>query len=119
VADTAHLTAALFDDVHQRTGFALLVPMAMHASLCERLEAIPPAQCTPQWAGYATMKQPYTPGKSQSGPFSQCIQRLGERPEDWKCKAFLATTDCDEAEALSRASPKRWHIEECFNANHA
>ncbi len=119
VADTEHLTAALFDDVHQRTGFALLVPMAMHASLCKRLEAIPPEQFTPQWAGYATTKQPYTPVKSQSGPFYQLIQRLGERPEDWQFKAFLATTDCDEAEALSRAYPKRWHIEEFFNANQA
>jgi len=119
VADTEHLTAALFDDVHQRTGFALLVPMAMHASLCKRLEAIPPEQFTPQWAGYATTKQPYTPVKRQSGPFSQLIQRLGERPEDWQFKAFLATTDCDEAEALSRAYPKRWHIEEFFNANQA
>ncbi len=119
VADTEHLTAALFDDVHQRTGFELLVPMAMHASLCKRLEAIPPEQFTPQWAGYATTKQPYTPVKSQSGPFYQLIQRLGERPEDWQFKAFLATTDCDEAEALSRAYPKRWHIEEFFNANQA
>ncbi|MDH3602109.1 MAG: hypothetical protein OEU26_21060, partial [Candidatus Tectomicrobia bacterium] len=46
-----------------------------------------------------------------SGPFYQFIQRLGERPEDWKFKAFLATTDRDEAEALSRDYPKRWHIE--------
>jgi len=119
VADTEHLTAALFDDVHQRTGFELLVPMAMHASLCKRLEAIPPEQFTPQWAGYATTKQPYTPVKSQSGPFYQLIQRLGERPDEWKFKAFLSTTDRDEAEALSRDYPKRWHIEEFFNANQA
>ncbi len=99
VADTAHLTAALFDDVHQRTHFELLVPMAMPASLRKRLEAIPPEQCTPPWAGYATTKQPYTPVKSQSGPFYQLIQRLGERPDDWPFKAFLATTDCDEATA--------------------
>ncbi len=119
VADTEHLTAELFDDVHQRTGFELLVPMAMHSSLCKRLEALPPEQFTRQWAGYATTKQPYTPGKSQSGPFYQCIQRLGERPEDWKFKAFLSTTDRNEAEALSRDYPKRWHIEEFFNANQA
>ena len=119
VADTEHLTTALFDDVHQRTSFDLLVPMAMHASLCQRLEALPPAQFTPQWAGYATTKQPYTPVKSHSGPFSQLIQRLGERPDEWKCKALLSTTDRDEAEAFSRDYPKRWHIEEFFNANQA
>ncbi len=91
----------------------------MQSSLCKRLEAIPPEQFTPQWAGYATTKQPYTPVKSRSGPFYQFIQRLGERPEDWKFKAFLSTTDRDEAEALSRDYPKRWHIEEFFNANQA
>jgi hypothetical protein len=119
VADTEHLTAALFDDVHQHTRFELLVPMARQAALCKRLEAIPPEQFTPQWAGYATTKQPYPPVKSQSGPVQQFIQRLGERPDDWKFKAFLATTDRDEAEALSRDYPNRWHVEEFFNANQA
>jgi hypothetical protein len=119
VADTEHLTTELFDDVHQRTRFELLVPMAMHASLGQHLQAIPPEQFTRQWAGYATTKQPYTPVKSQSGPFYQLIQRLGERPEEWTFKAFLSTTDRDEAQALTRDYPKRWHIEEFFNANQA
>ena len=119
VADTEHLTTALFDEVHQRTRFDILVPMAMHASLCERLEALPPDLFTRQWAGYATAKQPYTLVKSQSGPFYQLIQRLGERPEEGQFKAFLSTTDCEEAEALSCHYPKRWHIEEFFNANQA
>jgi len=47
------------------------------------------------------------------------IQRLGERPEEWTFKAFLCTTDRDEAQALTRDYPKRWHIEEFFNANQA
>jgi hypothetical protein len=119
VADTEHLTTALFDEVHQRTGFELLVPMAMHASLRKRLEAIPAEQFTRQWAGYATTKQLYTPVKSQSGPFYELIQRLGERLEEWTFKAFLCTTDRDEAQALTRDYPKRWHIEEFFNANQA
>lgn len=119
VADTDQVTTARFDDVHQRTSFDFLVPMAMHASLWQRLEALPPEQCTPQWAGYATTTQPYPPGKRHSGPFSQVIQRLGERPDAWTLNAFLSTTDRDEAEAFSRDSPKRWPIEEGFNANHA
>jgi hypothetical protein len=119
VADTAHLTTALFDDVHQHTRFDLLVPMAMRASLYPCLEAIPAAQCTRQWAGDATTQQLYTPVKSQSGPCYQLIQRLGERPEEWTFKAFLCTTDRDAAQALTRDSPKRWHIEEFFNANQA
>ena len=119
VADTEHLTTELFDDVHQRTRFDLLVPMAMRASLYKGLEAIPAEQFTRQWAGYATTQQLYTPVKSQSGPFYQLIQRLGERPEEWAFKAFLCTTDRDEAQALTRDYPKRWHIEEFFNANQA
>ena len=119
MAETEPRTAARFDAVHQRTNLALLVPMALPASLRQRREAIPPAQCTPQWAGYATTKQPYTPVTSQRGPFSQRMQRLGERPDDWQCKACLATADGDEAAAVSRDYPKRWHIEEFFNAHQA
>jgi hypothetical protein len=119
VADTEHRTTELFDDVHQRTRFDLLVPLAMHASLYHCLETIPAEQCTRQWAGYATTKQLYTPVKSQSGPFSPLIQRRGERPEEWTFKAFLCTTDRDEAPALTRDYPKRWHSEEFFNANQA
>jgi len=47
------------------------------------------------------------------------IQRLGERPAEWTFKAFLCTTDRDAAQALTHDSPKRWHIEEFFNANQA
>lgn len=119
VADTEHLTTALFDDVYQRTSFDLLVPMAMHASLCKRLEAIPPEQFSRQWAGYATTTQLYSSVKGDSGPFYQLIQRLGERPDAWTFKAFLSTTDRDAAQALARDYPKRWHIEEFFNANQA
>ena len=93
--------------------------MAMHASLDKCLEAIPAEQCTRQWAGYAPTKQLYTPVKSQSGPFDQLLQRLGERPEAWTCKALLCPTDRDEAQALTHDYPKRWHIEECFKANPA
>jgi hypothetical protein len=119
VADTAPLTTALCEDVHQRTRFDLLVPMAMHASLSKGLEAIPAEQCTPQWAGDATTTQRYTPVKSPSGPFYPLMQRLGEQPEEWTCKACLCTTDRDAAQALTHDSPKRWHIEECFKAHHA
>ena len=91
----------------------------MQASLDKCLEAIPAEQCTRPWAGYATTKQLYTPVKGPSGPFYQLIQRLGERPEEGTFKAFLCTTDRDEAQALTHDSPKRWHIEEFCNANQA
>jgi len=55
--------------------------------------------------------------RSEAGPFHQFVQRSGERPEDWSFKAFLSTIDGDEVDALTLDFPKRWHVEEFFNAN--
>jgi hypothetical protein len=60
-----------------------------------------------------------TPQDSQAGPFDQYAQRQGERPEDYDFNAFLATRDGDEVEELAGAFPKRWHLEEFFNAHQA
>jgi hypothetical protein len=40
-------------------------------------------------------------------------------PTDWCYKAFLTTADGDEAEAFTLEFPKRWPVEEFFNANQA
>ena len=45
------------------------------------------------------------------------VQRSGERSEDWKFSAYLATSDGDEVEALTDEYPKRWHVEEFFNTD--
>ena len=73
----------------------------------------------PRWAGYATAKLAYTPRNSQAGPFYQYVQRQGERPEEYRFNAFLSTRDGDEVEELTRDFPKRWHVEEFFNAHQA
>ncbi len=62
---------------------------------------------------------PYTPKGSRAGPFYQYIQRQGERPEEYRFNAFLATRDGDEVEELAGDFPKRWHVEEFFNAHQA
>ena len=59
------------------------------------------------------------PQDSQAGPFYQYVQREGERPEEYHFKAFLATRDGDEVEELTEDFPKRWHVEEFFNAHQA
>ena len=81
--------------------------------------ALPPEVFRPRWAGYATAKLAYTPQDSHAGPFYQYVQRQGERPEEYSFNAFLATRDGDEVEELAGDFPKRWHVEEFFNAHQA
>jgi hypothetical protein len=119
LADAEHFTVELLDQVKTQTNFDLLVPMPDQPSLRAKLRELPPETFQPRWAGYATAKRAYTPKNSETGPFFQYAQREGERPEDYHFKAFLATKDGDEVEELTGDFPKRWHVEEFFNANQA
>ncbi len=119
LADSEHFTVELLDQVKTGTSFDLLVPIPNQPSLRAKLGALPPEIFRPRWAGYATAKRVYTPQDSQAGPFYQYIQRQGERPEEYNFNAFLATRDGDEVEELAVDFPKRWHVEEFFNANQA
>jgi hypothetical protein len=115
LADAEHFTAELMSHVHQRTGFDLLVPMAVQPSLRRKLHWMDPGQFTPRWAGFATAKLPYHMHGNPSESFTLFVQRSGERRQDWDFRAFLSTRDRDEVEALSLEYPKRWHVEEFFN----
>jgi Transposase DDE domain len=119
LADSEHFTAELLDRVKTETNFDLLVPMPDQPALRARLKALPPEAFQPRWAGYATLKRAYTLQDSQAGPFYQYVQRQGERPEDYRFNAFLCTRDGDEVEELTGEFPKRWHVEEFFNAHQA
>jgi hypothetical protein len=119
VVDAEHLTVELLDKVKTQTNFDLLVPMPNQPSLHAKLCKLPPETFQRRWAGFATAKLPYTPKNSQAGPFYQYVQREGERPEEQRFKAFLATKDGDEVEELTGDFPKRWHVEEFFNGNQA
>jgi hypothetical protein len=119
LVDTEHFTAQLLDHVKSETNFDLLVPMSNQSDLLAKLRALPQERFQPRWAGYATAKLPYTPKNSKVGPFHQFVQRSGERPEEHHFKAFVSTTDADEVEVLTGEFPKRWHVEEFFNANQA
>lgn len=119
LADLEHQSAELFDHVQLRTPFNLLVPMKNQRSLQKQLRAIPPQQFTRRWAGYATAKLPYQMVRSAAEPIFQFAQRTGEKPDDYRLGAFLSTTDGDEVEALTLDYPRRWHVEEFFNAHQA
>jgi DDE family transposase len=119
LADTEHCSAALLDHVANMQNFELLVPMSHYANLRKHLSSIPPHQFTSRWAGFATTKLEYTMKRSQAGPYWQYVQRNGERSQDWRFKAFLSTCDSNEVEMLAYEFPKRWHVEEFFNAHQA
>ena len=119
LADSEHFTAELLDKVKTETIFDLLVPMPSRSGLRSKLRALPPEVFRPQWAGYATAKLAYSPQDSRAGPFYQFVQRQGERPEEYAFNAFLGTRDGDEVEQLAEDFPKRWHVEEFFNAHQA
>jgi Transposase DDE domain len=119
LADAEHFTVELLEKVKKETNFDLLVPMPDQPRLRAKLQALPAETFRPRWAGYATAKLPYTPWNSQAGPFSQYVQRLGERPEEYRFKGFVSTRDGDEVEGLTLDFPKRWHVEEFFNAHQA
>jgi hypothetical protein len=119
LADLEHLTVDLFQHVQLHTPFDLMVPMKSERWLWKQLRAIPAEQFTRRWAGFATMKRPYKMASYSAGPFFQFAQRSGERPDAYRFGAFLSTTDRDEVEALTLDYPKRWHVEEFFNAHQA
>jgi len=119
LADLEHLTVDLFQHVQLHTPFDLMVPMKSERWLWKQLRAIPSEQFTRRWAGFATMKRPYKMASYSAGPFFQFAQRSGERPDAYRFGAFLSTTDRDEVEALTLDYPKRWHVEEFFNAHQA
>jgi hypothetical protein len=119
LADAEHFTVELLDKVKTETNFDLLVPMSDQPHLREKLKELPPETFRPRWAGYATAKMAYTSKDSKAGPFSQYVQRLGERSEEYRFKAFVSTRDGDEVEALTQDYPRRWRVEEFFNAHQA
>lgn len=120
VADGEHFSTGLLHDIEQRTGFDLLVPLPNSKEFRRQFEAIPPEQFTPRWAGFATTKMTYqSVNDVHKKIYSQFVERAGERPEEWYFKGFLCTSDRDEVESLTSDFPKRWHVEEFFNANQA
>jgi hypothetical protein len=119
LADLEHYTTELFNHVQLQTPFDLLVPMKNERSVQKQLRAIPPEQFTRRWAGFATTKQPYQMSRSEEGPYFQFAQRTGETSSDYRFGAFLSTTDRDEVDTLTLDYPKRWHVEEFFNAHQA
>lgn len=119
VADTEHYTADLIDHVYEQSPFDLLVPMPESQAIRRHMARVPPERFQPHWAGLATARARHQLQHGKTGPHWQFIQRSGERPDDYEFKAFLCTADREEVGALTSDFPKRWHVEEFFNAHQA
>ncbi len=117
LADCEHFTVELVEEVYRKSMFDLIVPTPGQPYIKKLLQGIDPEKFVRHWAGMATAKVPYAFGKSDAGPFHLFAQRSRETPGEYGYKGFLCTADRDEVESLSVEFPKRWHIEEFFNAN--
>lgn len=119
LADTEHYTVELFKYVQNEIPFDLLVPMPQRTSLQKQMAMLPESAFNRRWSGFATTKQYYHFARHSKVGGYQMVQRTGERPDSYQFKSFMATSDHNELEAMCLAYPKRWHIEEFFNANQA
>jgi hypothetical protein len=119
LADSEHFTAEIVDHCKGNSPFDLMVPMDNTRFLQKRLRDLPDASFTPRWAGFATAKVPYDMKRSLTGTHQLYVQRCGERADQWQFKAFLSTKDGAEVDDLTLAYPRRWHVEEFFNAHQA
>jgi hypothetical protein len=115
VADSEHFSGDLIADIHRRTGLDLLVPIPNRPAHRKSYQQIPDEQFRRQWAGFATAKVTYT--MKRGGQYYQLVERTGECSDNFRYQGFLSTTDRDEVETLTNDFPKRWHVEEFFNAN--
>ena len=119
MADTEHFCASLFEHVAQDTPFDLLTPMPARKGLGTAMAKLPADAFTPRWAGFATASVPYHLNTAPDLPLHQIVQRCAENSEDYQFKAFLSTRNTHEVALLTEHYPKRWHVEEFFNANQA
>jgi len=115
LADTEHVSIDLFEHVLTKTPFDLMTPLPKRSSTDKQLAQLEPSSFTPRWAGFATTSRPFCFKHSRT-PFHQVVQRCGERDDDYRFKAFLSTFPGNEVENLTVQYPKRWHVEEFFNA---
>ncbi|MCU0962029.1 MAG: transposase [Pirellulaceae bacterium] len=119
VADSEHFSTDIIHDLHRRTGLDFLVPLPHQPTYDATFRALPETCFTRRWAGLATAKLPFTFKRRQEETYYQFVERFGERADEWSYQGFLSTSDREEVDALTRDFPKRWHVEEFFNAHQA
>jgi hypothetical protein len=119
LADAEHFSLGLIQHIQRQTPFDLLVPMILQPAQLQRLREAAQEQFTRHWAGYATWRTTYSSVKEKGYTLPLWVQRFGEPPGECRYNAFLCTAERDELQALTEDYPKRWHVEEFFNAEQA
>jgi hypothetical protein len=119
LADAEHYALNLLDQIRKSSPFALLVPIPLCRSLLTELQNISPESFTRHGIGYATLQRPYRPPSSNTQPYSQTVQRLGEKNGQYEFNAFLCTDHDIPVDESVQQYPKRWHCEEFFNTDQA
>jgi hypothetical protein len=119
LADKEHFCMQLFETA-QQFGVDLLVPKPLYEAEKREFAVLPHGSFTRHWAGLATATRPYCfRHNSNLSHLHQIIQRCGERPDDYLYTSFVTTVLGDAVQMLIRDFPRRWHIEEFFNAHQA
>jgi len=120
LADKEHCTVEMFNHAVQHTSFDLLIPQPSSPALLCQLKKTPTATFHSPWVGFAAAMRPYrfTNGQGEF-PLYQIVQRCGENSAAYSFKGFLSTRQDDALHSLIDSYPKRWHLEEFFNANQA
>jgi hypothetical protein len=120
LADKEHCTVELFNHAAQNTPFNLLVPQPNSQALLRQLEKIPGDAFHSPWVGLSLATRPFRFAQGQGDfPLYQIVQRCGEKSADYYFKSFLATCQDNALHSIIEHYPKRWHLEEFFNANQA
>ncbi len=120
LADKEHCTVELVNHLVQHTSFDLLIAQPSSQPLQRRLRELPLDAFASPWVGLAVAARPFRFAQGQGDfPLYQIVQRCGERPDHYDFKSFLSTRSEDALYSLIEHYPKRWHLEEFFNANQA
>lgn len=119
LTDKEHFSAQLFETARQ-FGVDLLAPKPLYDNEKQRFAKLPESSFTRHWAGLATTTLPYRFKNNHAlTNLHQIVQRCGEKPDDYLYTSFVTTAPVDEVRMLIQDFPKRWHIEEFFNAHQA
>jgi len=119
LADNEHLSTGIFEYINADSPFELLTPMPRGRTVQNKLAQLPSDAFTARWAGLATARLPYRFQRSDTQPLYQLVQRCGETEQNYRYVPFVSTCQRDELDQLCHDYPKRWHVEEFFNAYQA
>ena len=111
VADKEHFTAELINGIKENYDFEFLVPVISSKKLKQIEQSL---TFNRMWAGYAVAETTYN-FSAKKGEYRLIVQRVGETPQTYIYKSFIAISNRSAKELLTDIYNRRWSIEEFFN----